>query len=197
MILFVLFLLGVMLLLEKLVSEVFFDICFQCFYDIKDVVGNSLLVVEMEVELDDQGDIVCFCVIGNKVVVEVSVMVFNCSFYLVFIIFGVGSLLVNVFVIFIGLWLFDCVCNVFENIWIGCVEWLEGWFLSEIWLLVNEVNVLIDNNWCIIECVCMQVGNFVYLFKMLIVVFFNEVCVMMQVYGILVIQQVEVMQLQV
>jgi signal transduction histidine kinase len=182
---------------EMPASEVPFGANYERYYQMKDGSGNTVMVAETEVELDDQGHVVRFRVSGNRSVIDESVGAFDRKIYLSLLIFGIGSLMLNAGAILIGLRPLDHVRLALENIRAGEAERLEGRFPSEIQPLANEVNALIDNNRRIVERARMQVGNLAHSLKTPIAVLLNEARAMSPAHGTLVTSQAEAMQSQV
>ena len=182
---------------EMPASEVPFDLKYERYYEMPDGVGNTVMVAETEIELDDKGDIVRFRVAGNKAVIDASVEAFSRNLYLALAVFGVGSLAVNILAIIFGLRPLDRVRKALGKIRNGEAERLEGRFPLEIQPLANEVNALIDNNRRLIERARMQVGNLAHSLKTPLAVLINEARQMPKKHGPLIASQAEAMQTQV
>jgi len=174
-----------------------FDTRYERFYTTRDSFGNAVEVVETEVVLDDEGRTARFRVAGNRDVLEADIDDFSGSLYLALAGFGLGSLLLNVVAILIGLKPLDHARQALEKIRAGESERLDGDFPREIQPLASEINALIDSNRRIVERARMQVGNLAHSLKTPIAVLLNESRMIAAPQGELVCAQAEAMQSQV
>jgi signal transduction histidine kinase len=155
-------------------TEVPFDTFYERAYEVADPYGNTVLVVETEVELDEARRAARFRVTGNLEAVEEDVSAFTQSLAIAFLIFGLGSLAANAGAILIGLRPLDTVRQSLENIRNGKSTALEGQFPREIAPLAGEVNALIEGNRRVVDRARMQVGNLAHSLKTPIAVLLNE-----------------------
>ncbi|MCP8897016.1 HAMP domain-containing histidine kinase [Shinella daejeonensis] len=174
-----------------------FDTRYERFYTTRDSFTNEVEVVETEVVLDDDGRTARFRVVGNRDVLEADIDDFTGNLYLALAGFGLGSLLLNVVAILIGLRPLDHARKALEKIRAGESERLDGEFPREIQPLASEVNALIDSNRRIVERARMQVGNLAHSLKTPIAVLLNESRAIAAPQDELVRTQAEAMQSQV
>jgi len=151
-----------------------FDNHYERFYQETDSFGNEVLVAETEVLLDTEGHAARFRVIGNRDAIESDIAAFNRQVFLVFVIFGLGSLAVNAAAILFGLRPLDTVRKSLESIRAGESRELTGTFPREIEPLAVELNALIESNHRIVERARTQVGNLAHSLKTPIAVLLNE-----------------------
>lgn len=189
--------LGVATLPVPPILEVPFDTRYERFYATTDAAGNRVQVAETEVVLDGEGRAARFRVTGNLDVVEEDIQGFSQSLYLVLVIFGIGSLLVNGVAILFGLRPLDQARAALEKIRAGSAESLQGHFPREIQPLANEINALIDSNRRVVERARMQVGNLAHSLKTPIAVLLNESRELGEQHASIVRNQAETMQAQV
>ena len=174
-----------------------FNSHYERFYREHDSFGNDVEVAETEVLLDNSGHAARFRVVGNHAEIEREINAFDRQVLLVFVMFGLGSLLVNAGAIVVGLRPLDAVRRALEDIRGGKSEALTGSFPREISPLVHEVNALIDSNRRIVERARTQVGNLAHSLKTPIAVLLNEARRLDEGPGKLVSAQVTTMQAQV
>ncbi|TPW32770.1 ATP-binding protein [Pararhizobium mangrovi] len=151
-----------------------FNSRYERFYRTNDSFGNAVEVAETEVLLDNEGHAARFRVIGNHKEIEHEIDAFDRQVFLVFLLFGLGSLAVNALAVLFGLRPLDAVRRRLEDIRSGKSESLTGVFPREIAPLVSEVNALIDNNRRIVDRARTQVGNLAHSLKTPIAVLYNE-----------------------
>lgn len=174
-----------------------FDNHYERFYRERDSFGNEVEVAETEVLLDNKGHAARFRVVGNRAGLEQEIGAFDRQVLVVFVIFGLGSLLVNAGAIVVGLRPLDRVRRALEDIRAGRSEALEGRFPREIAPLVSEVNALIESNRRIVARARTQVGNLAHSLKTPIAVLLNEARRLDEGPSRLISQQVSTMQAQV
>ena len=174
-----------------------FDSHYQRFYRARDSFGNAVEVAETEVLLDNDGHAARFRVVGNRADLETEIDAFDRQVLVVFVIFGLGSLVVNAGAIVFGLRPLDHVRRALEHVRAGRSEELEGAFPREIAPLVSEVNALIESNRRIVERARTQVGNLAHSLKTPIAVLLNEARRLDEGPARLIGQQIATMQAQV
>lgn len=174
-----------------------FDNHYERFYPEKDSFRNDVLVAETEVLLDTEGHAARFRVIGNRDAIETDISRFNRQVFLVFLIFGFGSLAVNVAAILFGLRPLDTVRRSLESIRAGESRELTGTFPREIEPLAIELNALIESNHRIVDRARTQVGNLAHSLKTPIAVLLNEARRLDTAPARLITAQVQTMQAQV
>ena len=151
-----------------------FDSHYERFYRERDSFGNEVEVAETEVLLDNNGHAARFRVVGSRADLEKEIDGFDRQVLVVFVIFGLGSLLVNAGAIIFGLRPLDRVRRALEDVRAARSEELVGSFPREIEPLVSEVNALIESNRRIVERARTQVGNLAHSLKTPIAVLLNE-----------------------
>ncbi len=174
-----------------------FDNHYERFYRERDSYGNAVEVAETEVLLDNDGHAARFRVVGNRAGLEEEIQGFDRQVFLVFVVFGLGSLLVNAAAIVLGLRPLERVRRALEDIRAGRSDALRGDFPREIAPLAGEVNALIDANRRIVERARTQVGNLAHSLKTPIAVLLNEARRLDEGPARLIGQQVGTMQAQV
>ncbi|MCQ2004874.1 ATP-binding protein [Rhizobium sp. NRK18] len=174
-----------------------FDANYERLYSEPDGAGNTVMIAETEVIMDNDGRIARFRVAGNTQVVEDDVRYFSHRLYLALGVFGFGSLVINALAILLGLRPLDRARKALEKIRGGESEKLPENFPREIQPLANEVNALIESNRRIVERARMQVGNLAHSLKTPIAVLLNESRVINGAQGELVRNQADTMQAQV
>lgn len=179
------------------IEQLPFNERYQRSYPAMDAEGNSLQVIETEVELDSQGHAARFRVVGNRDVVEEDVADFSGNLYLILALFGLGSVLINALGILYGLRPLDQARKALGRIREGEAQQLDGAFPREIAPLAVEINALIEANRRVVDRARMQVGNLAHSLKTPIAVLINESRDMTPAHAKLVRNQAETMQAQV
>ena len=151
-----------------------FDSSYRRRYAAKGLDGETLQVVETEVVLDSQNHAARFRVMGNASTVATDIGAFDRTLLIYLGAVGLGTILMNVLAILIGLKPLGTVRKALATVRAGEAERLEGRFPVEIEPLAAELNALIDNNRRIVERSRTQVGNLAHSLKTPIAVLVNE-----------------------
>ncbi|MFZ2101415.1 MAG: ATP-binding protein [Oricola sp.] len=154
-------------------SELPFDRQFSRQFVVDGPGGEKIRVLESEIDLGD-GRIARFQIAGNQTEFEYSVRDFARQVGLMLAAFGVGVVLINAAILFLGLRPLDHARQALSAIRAGEATSLEGDFPREIRPLVEEMNALIDNNKRIVERSRTQVGNLAHSLKTPLSVLTNE-----------------------
>ena len=147
------------------VSNVPFDQMYRRTYEEHWLNGETLKVLETEVVLDSQNHTARFRVMGSlsSVLDDIGTFDRTLVFYLGLV--GLGTVLVNVFVIIFALRPLQRVRVSLTDVREGRAERLQTGFPAEIEPLAVEMNALIDNNRRIVERSRTQVGNLAHSLK--------------------------------
>ena len=151
-----------------------FDTSYRRNYTAKGLDGETLEVIETEVVLDSQNHAARFRVMGNASTVATDIAIFDRTLLIYLGAVGLGTILMNVLAILIGLRPLGTVREALAQVRAGKAERLEGRFPVEIGPLAAELNALIDNNRRIVERSRTQVGNLAHSLKTPIAVLVNE-----------------------
>lgn len=156
------------------VSNVPFDQMYRRTYEEHGLNGETLKVLETEVVLDSQNHTARFRVMGSlsSVLDDIGTFDRTLVFYLGLV--GLGTVLVNVFVIIFALRPLQRVRVSLTDVREGRAERLQTGFPAEIEPLAVEMNALIDNNRRIVERSRTQVGNLAHSLKTPIAILVNE-----------------------
>ncbi|MER2535555.1 MAG: ATP-binding protein [Rhizobiaceae bacterium] len=179
------------------VIEVPFDDAFQRRYVALGPGGESLVVVESEILLDNQNRIARFRLMGNKSELEREISVFERRLFFYLALFGVGMIAINAIAILFGLRPLRRVRDALAMVREGTAQRLDGPFPAEIEPLANETNALIENNRRIVERARTQVGNLAHSLKTPLAVLLNEGRALGGAKGALIVDQSSAMQQQV
>jgi signal transduction histidine kinase len=177
-------------------SEVPFNLNYQRNYTTQGIDGEQLEVFESEFELDEQGRVARFRVMGNRTELEAEIASFNWRLATYLSIFGVGMIVINAVAILIGLQPLGRVRRALSLVREGTARRLDGTFPTEIEPLANETNALIENNKRILERARTQVGNLAHSLKTPLAVMLNEGRALGGDKGRLIIDQASAMQTQ-
>src|SRR5690606_7671307 len=115
-----------------------------------------------------------FRVTGNLSDLDAEISQFARRLYAYLAIFGVGMIAINAAVILLGLRPLGRVRDALSEIRAGTAQRLDGQFPTEIALLADETNALIDSNRTVLERSRTQVGNLAHSLKTPLAVLMNE-----------------------
>src|SRR5690606_17048839 len=115
-----------------------------------------------------------FRVTGNLSDLDAEISQFARRLYAYLAIFGVGMIAINAAVILLGLRPLGRVRGALSRIRAGTAQRLDGQFPTEIALLADETNALIDSNRRVLERSRTQVGNLAHSLKTPLAVLMNE-----------------------
>ncbi|WP_455478570.1 ATP-binding protein [Bartonella sp. B10] len=187
--------------IEKIFSpsdaDVPFDNKFFRSYRIKGKKGQKLQVIESDVVLDNQNHIARFRLIGNIDEAHAQVQEFKRTLQIFLWSFGIGSVLINIAIIFFSFQPLRLIRQTLNDIREDRVNYVNTNLVSEVMPLAQEMNALIDNNQRIIERFRTQVGNLAHSLKTPLSVIMNEVDKMCGDQAILLREQTEIMQAQI
>lgn len=156
------------------VSQIAFDGQYVRTYRLIDSSDNTILMSETEIELGETGEAVRIRVGGNHAFVEREIEAFNRSLIIALLIAGLGTLVINMLAILLGLKPLDNARKSLAQIRNGDSDQLDGRFPTEIEPLAREINALLDSNRRIVERARMQVGNLAHALKTPIAILLNE-----------------------
>ncbi|MBX4336102.1 ATP-binding protein [Bartonella raoultii] len=174
-----------------------FDNKFSRSYRIKGENGQKLQVIESDVVLDDQNHIARFRLVGNIDEAHAQVQEFKRTLQIFLWSFGIGSVFINLAIIFFSfqpLRLIRCALNDIRE---GRVHYVNTDLVSEVTPLAQEMNALINNNQSIIQRFRTQVGNLAHSLKTPLSVIINEVDKMCGEQAFLLKEQTQIMQSQI
>ncbi|WP_455482296.1 ATP-binding protein [Bartonella sp. B35(2025)] len=174
-----------------------FDNKFFRSYRIKGKDGQKLQVIESDVVLDSQDHIARFRLVGNIDEAHIQVQEFKRTLQIFLWSFGIGSVLINIAIIFFSFQPLRLIRQVLNDIREGKVNYVNTNLVSEVMPLAQEMNALIDNNQRIIERFRTQVGNLAHSLKTPLSVIMNEVDKMCGEPAILLSEQTKMMQAQI
>ncbi|EYS94977.1 ATP-binding protein [Bartonella bacilliformis] len=155
--------------------EVPFDSQFFRSYRIKEENGRRLQVTESDVILDNQNRVARFRLIGNIDEAHAQVQEFKQTLQIFLWSFGIGSVLINIAIIFLSFQPLKRIRQTLNDIREGKADYVNTDLLSEVMPLAQEMNALINNNRRIIERFRMQVGNLAHSLKTPLSVIINEI----------------------
>lgn len=147
---------------------------FQRTYAVEGLAGETLEVIESEIEMDERNQIARFRVMGNRSELEQQISGFDRSLFTYLGLFGAGMIAINAGAILLGLRPLTRVREALALVREGTAKRLDGRFPTEIEPLANETNALIDNNRRIVERSRTQVGNLAHSLKTPLAVLLNE-----------------------
>ncbi|MET3589394.1 signal transduction histidine kinase [Bartonella silvatica] len=174
-----------------------FDNKFFRSYRIKGNGGQALQVIESDVVLDNQNHVARFRLIGNIDEAHAQVREFTQTLQIFLWSFGVGSVLVNIAIIFFSFQPLKLIRRALNDIREGRVHYVKTDLVSEVMPLAQEMNALINNNQRIIERFRTQVGNLAHSLKTPLSVIINEVDKMYGEQALLLKEQTQTMQAQI
>ncbi|WP_455481081.1 ATP-binding protein [Bartonella sp. B12(2025)] len=155
--------------------EIPFDNKFFRSYRIKGDNGQRLQVIESDVVLDNQNHIARFRLVGNIDEAHAQVQKFKRTLQIFLWSFGIGSVLINIAIIFFSFQPLKLIRRALNDIREGRIHYVNTDLVSEVMPLVQEMNALINNNQRIIERFRTQVGNLAHSLKTPLSVIMNEV----------------------
>ncbi|ENN92096.1 sensor histidine kinase [Bartonella bovis] len=174
-----------------------FDNQFFRSYRIKGDDGKNLQVIESDIVLDNQNRVARFRLIGNIDEAHAQVKEFKQTLQIFLWSFGIGSVLINIAVIFFSFQPLKRIRQTLNDIREGKADYVNTDLLSEIMPLAQEMNALINNNQRIIERFRIQVGNLAHSLKTPLSVIMNETDKMSGKQAVLLCEQVKMMQAQI
>ncbi len=143
-------------------------------FNMRDFEGKQLRVVEQRLKLFGSGDDYSFLVAGNFDELQAEVTAFRRALYLSLGLLGLGLLAATLFQVLYGLRPMKEMQKKLNDIRGGKIEMLDGDFPSEMQPVADEMNLLIQSNFEIIDRARMQVGNLAHALKTPISVLTNE-----------------------
>ncbi len=177
--------------------EIPFDNKFFRSYRIKGENGQNLQVIESDVVLDNQNHIARFRLVGNIDEAHAQVREFKRTLQIFLWSFGIGSVLINIALIFFSFQPLKLIRRALNDIRQGRVHYVNTDLVSEVMPLAQEMNALINNNQRIIERFRTQVGNLAHSLKTPLSVMMNEVDKMCGEQALLLREQTQIMQAQI
>ena len=151
-----------------------FDASFQRAYVLPDKNGVLIRVVETEFEVGDESTAIRLQTTSNFSQFQAGVDALRRNIIGILSAFGVGLLVLNAFLIRIGLRPLSTAREELVEVQGGNQARLEGRYPAEIAPLAGEINTLIDNNKRVVERARTQVGNLAHALKTPIAVLRNE-----------------------
>ncbi|MEL6093210.1 sensor histidine kinase [Bartonella schoenbuchensis] len=177
--------------------DVPFDNQFFRSYRVKGDDGKNLQVIESDIVLDNQNRVARFRLVGNIDEAHAQVKEFKQTLQIFLWSFGIGSVLINIAVIFFSFQPLKRIRQTLNDIREGKADYVNTDLLSEVMPLAQEMNALINNNQRIIERFRMQVGNLAHSLKTPLSVIMNETDKMSGKQAILLREQAKIMQGQI
>ncbi|PIT68901.1 ATP-binding protein [Bartonella tribocorum] len=174
-----------------------FDNKFFRSYRIKGKDGQKLQVIESDVVLDNKNHIARFRLFGNIDEAHAQVEEFKKTLQIFLWSFGIGSVLINIAIIFFSFQPLKLIRRVLNDIREGRVHYVNTDLVSEVMPLAQEMNALIKNNQRIIERFRTQVGNLAHSLKTPLSVIMNETDKMRGEKACLLREQTQIMQAQI
>ncbi|WP_455477332.1 ATP-binding protein [Bartonella sp. B41] len=174
-----------------------FDNNFFRSYQIKGTNSQNLQVIESDVVLDDQNHVARFRLIGNIDEAHAQVQEFKKTLQIFLWSFGIGSVLINIAIIFFSFQPLRMIRQALNDIRENKVSYVNTDLVSEVKPLAKEMNALINNNQRIIERFRMQVGNLAHSLKTPLSVIMNEADKMRGEQAVLLREQTKIMQTQI
>ncbi|UTO27729.1 ATP-binding protein [Bartonella harrusi] len=166
-------------------------------YRMKGKNGQNLQVIESDVVLDNQNHVARFRLVGNIDEAHAQVQEFKRTLQIFLWSFGIGSVLINIVIIFFSFQPLKLIRRALNDIREGRVNYVNTDLVSEVMPLAQEMNALINNNQRIIERFRTQVGNLAHSLKTPLSVIMNEVDRMWGEQAILLREQTNMMQSQI
>lgn len=155
-------------------SDIPYDDQFTRTFEMQGPAGQTLRVLEAEVQLGQGGEIALFQLAGNQSEFDDAIGSLARSLALLLTVFGVGVVAINAAIIVFGMRPLGRVRRALRAIHAGEEHALAGRYPDEIQPMVDEMNMLIDNNRRIVERARTQVGNLAHSLKTPISVLRNE-----------------------
>ncbi|PIT69952.1 ATP-binding protein [Bartonella tribocorum] len=174
-----------------------FDNKFFRSYRIKGNNGQKLQVIESDVVLDNQNHVARFRLVGNIDEAHAQVKEFKRTLQIFLWSFGIGSVLINIALIFFSFQPLKLIRRALNDIREGRVHYVNTDLVSEVMPLAQEMNALIRNNQRIIERFRTQVGNLAHSLKTPLSVIMNEADKMRGEKAGLLREQTQIMQAQI
>ena len=143
-------------------------------FSLVDAAGNQLRGIEQRLKLFGSSEDYSFVVTGNFDELRTEMRAFQRGLYLSLAIIGIGLLAAIFFQVRYGLLPMKVMERKLNDIRAGKVEMLEGDFPSEMQPIADELNLLVQSNFEIIDRARMQVGNLAHALKTPISVLTNE-----------------------
>ncbi|WP_208435171.1 ATP-binding protein [Bartonella phoceensis] len=178
-------------------ADIPFDNKFFRSYRIKGGDGQNLQVIESDVVLDNQNRVARFRLIGNIDEAHAQVQEFQRILQIFLWSFGIGSVLINIALIFFSFQPLKLIRRALNDIRKGRVHYVNTDLVSEVMPLAQEMNALINSNQRIIERFRTQVGNLAHSLKTPLSVIINEVDKMDGEQVLLLREQTQIMQAQI
>lgn len=136
--------------------------------------GKQLRAIEQRLKLFESVDDYSFLVAGNFDELRAEVNAFRKALYTILGMLGVGLLLATFLQVRFSLRPMDMMQRKLTDIRSGKIEMLEGDFPQEMQPVADELNLLVQSNFEIIDRARMQVGNLAHALKTPISVLTNE-----------------------
>ncbi|UNF40891.1 ATP-binding protein [Bartonella krasnovii] len=174
-----------------------FDNKFFRSYRIKGNNSQKLQVIESDVVLDNKNHIARFRLVGNIDEAHAQVKEFKRTLQIFLWSFGLGSVLINIALIFFSFQPLKLIRRSLNDIREGRVHYVNTDLVSEVMPLAQEMNALIKNNQRIIERFRTQVGNLAHSLKTPLSVIMNETDKMRGEKAHLLKEQTQIMQAQI
>jgi signal transduction histidine kinase len=143
-------------------------------FSMRDAAGNELRGVEQRLKLFGNDADYSFVVTGNFDELRTEVRAFERALYVSLGLLGIGLLGAIFFQVRYGLQPMKLMERKLNDIRAGKVEMLEGDFPEEMQPVADELNLLVQSNFEIIDRARMQVGNLAHALKTPISVLTNE-----------------------
>ena len=151
-----------------------FDAAFERHYDVENVQGQKLRVLETEVQLGAETSIARFRIAGNLQDVDDEVQGFFRQIASFLSIAGLLMIAINATAIVLGLRPLDRARAELGKVRSGEAHRLDGAFPFEIEPLADEINALIENNKRVVDRARVQVGDLAHALKTPLAVILNE-----------------------
>ncbi|WP_019223715.1 ATP-binding protein [Bartonella rattaustraliani] len=174
-----------------------FDNKFFRSYRIKGDGGQTLQVIESDVVLDNKNHIARFRLVGNIDEAHAQVQEFKRTLQIFLWSFGIGSVFINIAIIFFSFQPLKLIRRALNDIREGKAHYVNTDLVSEVMPLAQEMNALINNNQRIIERFRTQVGNLAHSLKTPLSVIVNETDKMHGKQALLLQEQTKMMQAQI
>ncbi|WP_455466529.1 ATP-binding protein [Bartonella sp. B39] len=159
--------------------------------------GQNLQVIESDVVLDNQNHVARFRLVGNIDEAHAQVQEFKRTLQIFLWSFGIGSVLINIAIMFFSFQPLKLIRQALSDIREGRVNYVNTDLVSEVMPLAQEMNALINNNQRIIERFRTQVGNLAHSLKTPLSVIVNEIDKMCGEQALLLKEQTQIMQDQI
>ncbi|NMD09262.1 MAG: sensor histidine kinase [Phyllobacteriaceae bacterium] len=143
-------------------------------FSLNDAAGNQLRGIEQRLKIFGSSDDYSFVVTGNFDELRTEMQAFRRALYGSLALLGLGLLGAIFFQVRYGLQPMKLMQRKLNDIRAGKVEMLEGDFPEEMQPIADELNLLVQSNFAIIDRARMQVGNLAHALKTPISVLTNE-----------------------